>query len=367
MSPLPPEIADGPAIELPPHRLELIDDLHRPHLGRAHQGAGRERRREQIEGVEPRRERTADSAHDVHDVAVALDHPIRLHAHRPRGRDAAQVIARQIDQHDVLGVLLGIREQIRLEPGIGMPHRLPRGREPAMGRSCAWPAVRLDQRLRRGAHHRDVAELAEIHVGGRIQQAQRPIDLERRQRVTPLEARREHQLVYVAGGDVLLGAMHAIRVSALRQRRHRGRERARREQRRHGAPQRPHDLAPQRLPLGLAPVVQQGGAARQVIEHQQGARRHVMGMRRDRVDRGCDPADARSSALRRRRCIPTSPPESGTPGNLRLRLRSLGERAAQRIQELGLDARPRRCGAPRRWSPDASSRTSRQSPNPMNE
>ena len=50
-----------------------------------------------------------------------------------------------------------------------------------------------------------------------IEQPQRPIDLERRQRVAALEARRQYQLIYVAGGDVFLRAPYAQRVRFFRQ------------------------------------------------------------------------------------------------------------------------------------------------------
>ena len=81
------------------------------------------------------------AAHDVHDVAVALDDAVGIDAHASRPRHAAQIVARQIHQHHVLGVFLRIRQQF----GLAARHRVaaspPRGREPAMGRSCAWPAL----------------------------------------------------------------------------------------------------------------------------------------------------------------------------------------------------------------------------------
>ena len=89
-------------------------------------------------------------------------------------------------------------------------------------------AMALDQRLGRGAHHRDIAQLAEKHVRRRIEQPQRAIHLERRQRMAALEARREHQLIDVAGGDVFLRAPHALRVRRFGQRRRRRRKAPRR-------------------------------------------------------------------------------------------------------------------------------------------
>ena len=64
-------------------------------------------------------------------------------AHRARGRHPAQIIARQIDQHDVLGILLRIRQQFRLQRRVEFAASAPRGRDPAIGRSCAWPPCDL--------------------------------------------------------------------------------------------------------------------------------------------------------------------------------------------------------------------------------
>ena len=137
------------------------------------------------------------AAHDMHDVAVALDHAVGIDAHRPGGRHPAQIVARQIDQHDVLGVLLGIGEQDPLELQIPVAIGAARARA-RDGAKLRVAAVGLHQRLGRRAHHRDVAELAEEHVRRGIEQPQRPIDLEGRERVASLEARGEHQLIHIA-------------------------------------------------------------------------------------------------------------------------------------------------------------------------
>jgi hypothetical protein len=170
------------------------------------------------------------AAHDVHDVAVALDHAVRIDAHGAGRGHPAEIVARQIDQHDVLGVLLGIREQIALELEIAVGIGAARPR-PCDGAKLRVAAVRLHQRLGRGTDHRDVAELAEEHVRRRIEQAQRPIDLEGRERMSSLEARGEHQLVHIAGGDVRLRALHERGMVAFRERGRRGRKPARRERR----------------------------------------------------------------------------------------------------------------------------------------
>ena len=54
-----------------------------------------------------------DVGHDVHDVRVALDLHQPRHADRARLGDAADVVAAEVDQHDVLGALLLVGEQAR--------------------------------------------------------------------------------------------------------------------------------------------------------------------------------------------------------------------------------------------------------------
>ena len=88
----------------------------------------------------PAREPPAYAAHHVHDMAVALDRTIGLDATLPASADAPEVVARQVDQHDVLGVLLGIGAQLLRAPR--RPRVRARGRVPAMGRSCAAPSLR---------------------------------------------------------------------------------------------------------------------------------------------------------------------------------------------------------------------------------
>ena len=55
---------------------------------------------------------------DMHDVAVTLnDHEV-LDLHCAEIADPAQIIAGQIDQHDVLGALLGVGEQLLFQGNV---------------------------------------------------------------------------------------------------------------------------------------------------------------------------------------------------------------------------------------------------------
>ena len=92
-------------------------------FGRAGQGARREGRRPaRRRRVPPGRGVADDGRLDVHDVAVAP------HVHELDDVDGAgaadplQVVAAEVDEHDVLGALLGVGEQL-----LGEARRRPRG------------------------------------------------------------------------------------------------------------------------------------------------------------------------------------------------------------------------------------------------
>src|SRR5216117_2354055 len=96
----------------------------------------------------------------------------------------------------------------------------------SMARSCAsvvprgralLDAVALDahQDLRRRAHDRRLAQAQEEEVRRRVDRPQRAVDGERIGLQPAIEPAREHDLVRVAGGDVLLGPAHGIAESLL--------------------------------------------------------------------------------------------------------------------------------------------------------
>ena len=125
-------------------------------------------------------------------------------AHRSVLADAADVVAAEIDEHHVLGALLLVALQL-----FGEPHVLFVG---AAARPRAGNRMRLDARslhpdehLRRRSDDRDAAHADEVHVRRRVHVPQRAVDRERVGGDVGLEPLREHDLIDVAGGDVLLG------------------------------------------------------------------------------------------------------------------------------------------------------------------
>ena len=64
----------------------------------------------------------------MHDVGVALDRHQLGHVDRAVSADAAQVVARQVHQHDVLGPLFGIGQQLPLQRDVDGRVRAARAR-----------------------------------------------------------------------------------------------------------------------------------------------------------------------------------------------------------------------------------------------
>ena len=114
----------------------------------------------------------------MHHVRIALDEFEALDAHRAVLRDAPQVVAAQVHQHDVLGALLGIGGQLggqRLVFFLVAAARARAGDGPVKRLAI----LHLHQHLRRAAHDRRIAQLQKIHIGRGIHHAQRAIDLKR--------------------------------------------------------------------------------------------------------------------------------------------------------------------------------------------
>ena len=120
----------------------------------------------------------------------------------PGTRDPTDIVAAQIDQHDMLGSLLLIVDQLFRQRGIGF-RRCPawtRARNRMVG---DHPVFDSHQQLRRRADDLVVIEIEIEHVRRRIHRPQRPVDRERMHRCVDIDSLREHDLEDVAGRDVL--------------------------------------------------------------------------------------------------------------------------------------------------------------------
>jgi len=165
------EIPHSPGIDAPLDRLQHIDHAHGLHLGCPAHGPGGKRRLEHIDGIEPRQQRALDVGDQVHHMGIALDHQLFRQTHRPGYRDATQIVATKIDQHDVLGNLLFVGQQFLAQRLVFGNTLAPR---PCAGNGPLGELALLEahQDLRRGTHHGQITEIQMVHVRSWAQEAQ---------------------------------------------------------------------------------------------------------------------------------------------------------------------------------------------------
>src|SRR5918997_1429574 len=197
--------------------LELVYDLHRPDLGRPRDGPGRKRRRQGVERREVLPQIPLHGRDDVHDVGVALDLHEALEFHGPDLAHPPEVVAAEVNEHDVLGPLLLVGEQLFGEPRVLLWRPAPRAG--ARDRAGHHPsALDAHERLGRGPDERQVPDLQVRHVRRGVYGPQAPVEQERVE-LTYLgrEPLRRHDLEGVPGPDVLLGPLDRLLVALLRE------------------------------------------------------------------------------------------------------------------------------------------------------
>ena len=144
----------------------------------------------------------------MHDVAVALDEELVGDLDGADLGDAADIVAAEVEQHQMLGALLRIGEQ--LAPPAPCPRAASR-RAAACRRSAGSSPCRRARRTRISGLEPATAKppkSRKIQERRRVDAAQRAVERERRQRERRLEALRQHHLEDVAGRDVFLRASH---------------------------------------------------------------------------------------------------------------------------------------------------------------
>src|SRR5215208_5775066 len=152
------EIADGAGIKAALLFLQLIDNFHGAHLRRAGNGAGRKPSGQRVDGILLLGQRALDIRHDVHNLAIAFDKKLVGDRDGADLRYAPDVVSPEIKQHQVLGALLRIGQQLGFERLV-----IVRG-------SAAWPrsgnrtngdnaAAHLHQNLGAGASDGEIAKV----------------------------------------------------------------------------------------------------------------------------------------------------------------------------------------------------------------
>src|SRR5690606_19508279 len=111
---VPGQVADRTRVDAALDRLQFVDDLHGADLRRAADRAGREGRPQHVLRAHAVFEHAVVVGDVVHHVRIAFDDHLLGELHRTGLGDAADVVTAEIDQHQVLGELLGIGEQLAL-------------------------------------------------------------------------------------------------------------------------------------------------------------------------------------------------------------------------------------------------------------
>ena len=279
------EVADRPAVRAAALALQLRDGLHGAHLRGAAHRSRREDGANGIEGVQAVGKPAVDLGDEMHHVRVALDVAQRGDLDGGRRRDAADVVARQVDEHGVLGELLRVGPKLLLQRGILDRVLVARPRSGDRPRDDLAVAD-ADQQLRRGADHRrarrDRGKVEVVQVRRRVDPAQGPIDLDRASPRRHAEAAGEHRLEHLAGVDLLDQARDAGLVPGTRLRivldRHDGSVEGRRHLALSRRLQRPHDIG---QPVSRADAVERRHARHlcQVVEHDHRRRQVEDGIR----------------------------------------------------------------------------------------
>ena len=127
--------------------------------------------------------------------------------------DAAEVVAAEIDQHHVLGDLLGVGEHLALDAHVLFRRGAARagtGDRPHLGAAV----LEAHQRLGAGAGDARIAEAQEVHIRRRVDHPHRAVDIEAVDALLGhAEALAQHDLEDVARRDVLLAALDRLAIA----------------------------------------------------------------------------------------------------------------------------------------------------------
>ena len=151
---------DGAAVPGARRALVVLDELHRPRLGRSGDGHRPRVREERVEGVEAGPQAALDVIDGVNQARVHLDLAPPDHLHAPGHADARLVVAVHVRAHRQLGLVLGRVEQ---RDGSARRRRWGLAARDRAGDGTRLDAVVVDTHvhLRRGADQ--VLASAEVH------------------------------------------------------------------------------------------------------------------------------------------------------------------------------------------------------------
>src|SRR5687768_15221682 len=195
------EIPDGACVRAAANRLELIDDLHGADFGSATDGAGGKARPQDVERAELLAQRPFYLADEMEHVTVPLNVHEAGNADGTVPRDAADIVSAEVDEHEVLGALFRIGEEVLGEGGVlfvGGAAYAGAGDGPYDDTAVLDP----HEDLRRRPNQRDAIELEEIQIWRRVERAKGAVEVERIGLERHGEPLAEDYLEGVTGGDV---------------------------------------------------------------------------------------------------------------------------------------------------------------------
>jgi len=198
------EIGDRSAVRTAACRLEAVDQLHGPNLGRPCERAGGKTGEKEIDGRVLFAQTATDIGDQVHHVAVSLDVAELRHLDGAAAADAPEVVAAEVDEHEVLGVFFWIGEESRFELRVFF-RRPAAGKRPGDRTRLGDIALDAHEHLRRRTDQRALRCAQQEHVRRWIDGAKRAVERQRlRGWIRRIPALRENDLVDLAGGDLLL-------------------------------------------------------------------------------------------------------------------------------------------------------------------
>ena len=173
------EVADGAGVGAAPVRLQLGDDLHRPDLGRAGDGARREAGAQGVEAGQAVAQAAGHVRDEVHDVRVALHVHELADLARVPGSLTRPMSLRPRSRSMMCSARSFSSARSSASSACVLRRVAPRGRVPAMGCVVTAPSSTRTSISGEEPTMWAVAEAQVVHVGRGVDGAQRAVDLER--------------------------------------------------------------------------------------------------------------------------------------------------------------------------------------------
>ena len=211
-SPVQRKVTDGSGVDPPRARFERVDDLHRANLGCAGHRAARE------EGSHAGHGRFAVAQFADHrrdhlvDGRERLDRAEVRHCNRAGSANAVEIVADQVDDHQVLGLVLLARAELLLQRSIfGL---VPSAGNGALDGLAAYQALlgNVHHAFRGATQHAECIEAQEGRIGRRVDGPQDLVGGERVLLVGPGPLVAEADLVGLAVRDFAQRPADAIEI-----------------------------------------------------------------------------------------------------------------------------------------------------------